>query len=95
MYEATLKSVGFDEVRARYRQVRRQNLREIILKKISKTALQKYLESANRKLVKKEDLAAFLEDVEEDLREIDKSRLVGLGVTWKEVKAWKRVFSQG
>lgn len=38
--------------------------------------------------MKKEDQASFIEDVIEDLKEINESRIVGLGITKDQLKNW-------
>ena len=38
--------------------------------------------------IKEEDRKSFLEDVLEDIKEIDLSRIAGLGVTPDQLKAW-------
>jgi hypothetical protein len=40
------------------------------------------------KFIKKEDQASFFEDIMEDLKEIDLSRIVGLGITPDQMNAW-------
>jgi fido (protein-threonine AMPylation protein) len=88
MYDATVKAIGFDEVRVRYRKERRSVIREIILNKLSGEALKKYISAQTFKLVKKEDRASFIEDVMEDLKEMDQSRIVGLGISPDQLQIW-------
>lgn len=88
MYDATLKAVGFDEVRVRYRQQRRTVIRDIIVNNMTGKVLDKYISSQTSKLVKKEDQDAFIEDIREDLKEISPSRIAGLGVTQEDLKSW-------
>lgn len=88
LYDSTVKSIGFDEIRVRYRSQRRVLIREVILNRLAGSSLQNYIISQAPKLVGEEDSAAFLEDVLEDLKEIDISRLAGLGVTPDELNAW-------
>lgn len=88
MYDSTVKSMGFDEIRVRYRQQRRALIRDIILKKIVENRLHKFILSQAKILVKKNDRPAFVEDVLEDLKEIDHNRIVGLGITSKELDTW-------
>lgn len=53
MYDATIKTIRFDEIRVRYRQQRRSVIRDIILKNLSGKPLNKYISSQATKLVKK------------------------------------------
>ena len=75
-YDSTVKALGFDEVRVRYRLQRREVLRVIILKKASGTELDEYIKFQANK------------DVHEDLEQIDENRLAGLGVTPEQLKEW-------
>lgn len=90
MYDSTVKAMGFDEVRVRYRQQRRDIIRHIILNQLSGTPMHDYISSQNTKFIKKEDQALFFEDVMEDLKEIDLSRIAGLGITPEQLNAWKK-----
>lgn len=88
-YDSTVKSVGFDEIRVRYRQQRRQLIHDVILKKLKGIVMQEYIAAQTAKLIEKNDQAAFLEDTLEDLKEINENRIAGLGITVEELKAWK------
>jgi Fic family protein len=87
-YDATVKAMGFDEVRVRYRQQRREVLREVILQKLTGNRLKKFVEKEAQKVVLLEHRSNFVEDVWEDLKQIDESRIVGLGVTVGQLKKW-------
>jgi hypothetical protein len=93
MYDTTIKTVGFDEVRARYRTRRRTLLREIIVQHLVGKKLTKYIESQALKWVSKEDREAFIGDVLEDLQYIDENRLAGLGVTAAQLNTWRTLQS--
>jgi len=88
MYDSTVKAMGFDEVRVRYRQQRRNIIRHIILNKLSGTVMEEYIDNEKLKLIKEGDWSLFLEDIMEDLKEIDVVRITGLGVTPDELNAW-------
>ena len=87
-YDSTVKALGFDEVRVRYRQERREVIREIILKKLAGKQLEDFARSEALKKVPDKARESFLEDIFEDLRQIDESRLVGLGVTSDQLNEW-------
>ncbi len=88
MYDSTVKAMGFDEIRVRYRQQRRDIIRHIILNQLTGASIKEYISSQNIKFIKKEDQASFFEDVMEDLREMDLSRIAGLGITPDQMNAW-------
>ncbi len=83
-----------DVLRVRYRKQRRQLLTEIILHKKIGTSVDRFIKKEAAKLVPKNDLPFFIEDVKEDLVEIDSSRIYGLGVTMEEFRAWEKIYKQ-
>jgi len=88
LYDATIKTIGFDEVRVRYRLQRRALVAEVILKKISFEDAASFVDLKSKDVIPEKDRLAFIEDVLQDLKDIDSSRLVGLGVTPDELEAW-------
>lgn len=92
MYDSTVKAIGFDEIRVRYRQQRRSLIRDIILQQLVGPSLTQYLSEQIGKLVARVDQDAFLEDVLEDLREMDMSRVAGLGITPDQLDAWLKKY---
>lgn len=88
IYDSTVKAMGFDEIRVRYRQQRRALISDIILKKLIGKTLKEYISSEAPKLVNAKDREDFIEDLFEDLRELDQNRLAGLGITSEDLNAW-------
>jgi fido (protein-threonine AMPylation protein) len=88
MYDSTVKAIGFDEIRVRYRQQRRDLIRDIIINNLAGESLKKTISDQTLKLVKEEDRKFFFEDVMEDLKEIDQSRIASLGITPEQLKIW-------
>jgi len=88
LYDKTAESIGFDATRVRYRQERRTLISHIITQKLVGQAMQDYITTQTHELVKKEDQAAFLEDIQEDLAEISSQRIVGMGISVKQLNAW-------
>ena len=86
--DSTVKILGFDEIRVSFRDQRRALIREIILRKLKGEAQIQFLNSHASKLVKEDSREAFIEDAQEDLKEIDSSRIAGLGITVKELQNW-------
>lgn len=93
-YDSTVKALGFDEVRVRYRHQRRAVLREIIRQRLVGRKMQEYIVVEAGVLVPKADQEAFIDDVIEDLEQLDESRLAGMGLTFEELKVWRRFDSQ-
>lgn len=92
LYDTTVKATGFDEIRVRYRQERRAFIRDIILDKLVGGRLKMYIDSHIDRMIPEKDQTAFLKDVMEDLQEMDQSRIVGLGITTKELEEWLKIY---
>ncbi len=88
VYDSTIKAIGFDQIRVRYRAERRLLIREIVIQKLTNIPLKLYLHREAENLVPQKDLKNFIEDVEEDFREISPSRIAGLGITTQELEDW-------
>lgn len=86
-YDSTVRAIGFDEIRVRYRQQRRAVIREIILNDLERDPLKKFI-SSQMQLVKEEDQADFFQDILEDLKYMDITRIAGLGITPEQLNAW-------
>jgi len=92
LYDTTVKAIGFDEIRVRYRQERRALIRDIILDKLVGGRLKMYIDSHIDRMIPEKDQTAVLKDVMEDLQEMDHSRIVGLGITTKELEEWLKIY---
>jgi Fic family protein len=88
-YDSTVKAMGFDEVRVRYRQQRREILRQVILDRLVGDRMHLFIIHQAEKIITTSDQQAFIDDVLEDLAQIDESRLVGLGVTSEDLQVWQ------
>lgn len=89
-YDSTVKALGFDEVRVRYRQQRRAVVREVITQGLVGKDVRDCALAKARQAVPEEDQETFIKNVLEDLEQIDESRLAGLGVTVEELRKWLR-----
>jgi len=87
-YDSTVKAMGFDEVRVRYRNQRRAALREIIVQSFVGDFMNDYVQQEAAKVIPESDQKSFIEDVLEDLEQMDESRIAGLGVTPEQLNAW-------
>ncbi len=87
-YDSTVKAMGFDEVRVRYRQERKKVVRNVILQTLIGEALKKFVDAAANECVPTKVQKDFVEDVLEDLDQMDESRLVGLGITPEQLREW-------
>ena len=87
-YDATAEALGVDAVRVRYRGQRRDVLRGVIQERLAGQALMSRLREA-AEAIPAADRPAYLEDLEEDVRELSPQRLAGLGVTREEYQRWR------
>jgi len=88
MYDSTVKMMGFDEIRVRYRQERRGVVRHIVLNSLFGKAIEEYAASQAIQLIKEADREFFVHDVVEDLEHIDQIRIVGMGITPGQLAVW-------
>lgn len=87
-YDATAEAMGFDEIRVRYREQRRQVIREVIANRLTGEAQRARIIEMATQLVPGEDRDGFIEDVMEDLEEISPQRIAGLGITRQQLELW-------
>ncbi|MHB1949553.1 MAG: Fic family protein [Gammaproteobacteria bacterium] len=87
-YDVTSEAIGYDEVRVRYRQYRREIIRFIIANKLIGKKLDDYVQEQTNKAIPEIDRQRFLITVTEDLAEINVQRIAGLGITTEQLKAW-------
>ena len=90
-YDSTVKALGFDELRVRYRQQRRKIVREVILQEMIDSVMAEYIKKETGRMIPKDDQKAFEEDVKEDLMLIDESGIAGLGVTPQQLNEWLKM----
>jgi Fic family protein len=90
-YDVTAESLGFDEIRVRYRQQRRDIIRVIITDELINDALERYINTRATAMIPVESQADFIEDVWEDLNEISPTRIAGLGITQKQLQKWLKL----
>jgi hypothetical protein len=93
MYDSTVKAIGFDEIRVRYRKERRELIREIILHGYVGGRMKVYIDSYIDRIIPEKNQEAVLTDVMEDLQYMDQSRIAGLGITATELDDWMKKYS--
>ncbi len=93
LYDVSVEVVGYDEIRVRYRQARRDIVRHIITHRLIGGAIENYLQQQSLK-ISKEHREHFLKTVKEDLAEINLNRIAGLGITAQQLKAWLTINSK-
>lgn len=93
VFSAISDSLGYDEVRVKYRLQRRAVTREIILRSLGKNDSLKFAKNEAEKFIQADHVDSFIEDVMDDLELMDAGRLVGLGVTTEELLRWKASYA--
>lgn len=91
LYDATVEMVGFDEVKVRYRQQRRQIIGHIITHQLIGAKMQKYILTEIEKHIPEKDRTRLKEIIAEDLQFIAPPRIFGMGVTIEQLNAWLRL----
>ncbi|MDE0177628.1 MAG: Fic family protein [Gammaproteobacteria bacterium] len=86
-YEATAEAIGFDEIRVRYRQQRRDAVATIVNEELKGTAADEFLALAVE-TIPKEHRMSFLEDVKEDLDALSPHRIAGLAVSQRQLQRY-------
>ena len=86
-YDATVEASGFDAVRVRYRQERREAIAEIVASAAKGSAVTAIAREAARRLPAA-DQDDFMEDLHEDLVMLTPARIAGIGITAKQLRDW-------
>lgn len=86
-YDATVEASGFDAVRVRYRQQRREAVAGIVADVAIGEALAERIRAVAAG-VAAEDRQAFVEDLHEDLAALSPARIAGLGVSVRQLRVW-------
>lgn len=91
-YDSTVKALGFDEIRVRYRLQRRKIIREIILQEMTGPRVGIFIMEEGSHVIPKEDLDSFIGDILEDLEQMEESRTAGLGLTPAQLDKWLQIY---
>lgn len=86
-YDATVEAAGFDAVRVRYRQERREAIAEIVSQGLTGNALTAHTEAVAEG-VPAADRIDFAEDLREDLAMLSPARIAGMGITVAQLRDW-------
>ena len=86
-YEAMAEALGFDEIRVRYRQQRRDAVGTIVNEELTGTARDEFLALAVE-TIPNEHRMSFLEDVKEDLDTLSPHRIAGLAVSQRQLRRY-------
>lgn len=87
-YDATVESLGFDEIRVRYRQQRRDLVRQIIINKITGDSINHHISHYCETNIPAHDMTSFEASVVDELKEITPQRIAGMGVSTADLNQW-------
>lgn len=86
-YNAHAEAMNYDEVRARYRQLRRETIRHIIVEKLLGENLDAYVR-AQAQTIPAPQQERFMQTITEDLQEMNVARIAGMGITPQQLADW-------
>ena len=89
-YDATAEAMGFDEIRVRYRQQRRDAVGTIVNQELTASAVDEFLTTAAQ-TIPTEHRDLFVEDVKEDLDALSPQRIAGLTVSQRQLQRYLAV----
>ncbi len=89
-YDATTEAMGFDEIRVRYRQQRRDAVGTIVNEELTGPAVDEFLAQAVQ-AIPREHRDPFIEDAKEDLDALSPYRIVGLAVSQRQLQHYLAV----
>ncbi|MFT4926801.1 MAG: Fic family protein, partial [Phenylobacterium sp.] len=87
-YDATVESMGFDLIRIRYRQQRRELVRQIVVNKVVGDSINDNIRVYSQSNIVAADQDAFEASVMDELKEIAPPRIVGMGFSATDLQAW-------
>lgn len=89
-YDTSAQAVGFDEVAALYRSQRRALVADLVRAKVPLDEAAGWITANVPADVEPQHREKFIADVAAELRNLDVSRIGGLGITRQEFEAWQR-----
>ena len=90
LYVSNIETSTSNAIRLRYQALRKAVIRDIIVHNLSYEAMKLFITKKVKKYVTLEEQTFVYEDIIEDLKLLDISRLVGTGVTHEEFYRWKQ-----
>ena len=87
-FDTQLQAVGFDEIAALYRTQRRALVAEIVRQQLPTGEIARFLHRQTPQGIAAEHRQKFLQDVLNELKHLDVTRITGMGVTRAECEAW-------
>jgi hypothetical protein len=89
-YDIQAKVVGFDEISALYRPLRRAMVTDLVRAKVPVGKAAQWVADHVPGNVDPQHREKFISDVEAEIQSLDASRIAGLGITREELEAWRK-----
>jgi hypothetical protein len=89
-YDTHVQVVGFDEISALYRPLRRAMVTDLVRAKVPPNKVAQWIAEHVPGNVEPQHREKFISDVQAELENLDASRIAGLGITREELEGWRR-----
>lgn len=87
-YDVTVESLGYDPIRAQYRQLRRNIVTVVIRDLIDPSEIEAHILQAAQGEVEPSELGQFISSVIDDLKNLSVITIEGLGISQQEFERW-------
>ncbi len=87
-HKISAQVLGFDEVRVRYRKIRRDIIRSIINEKLLGKPMERYISEISTRAVPLKEQKAFIKTVYDDLETINPPKISGMGIAKQDLLDW-------
>ena len=94
-FDTTVQVVGFDEIAALYRPLRRALVAELVRSLVPPEEVMGFIESHIADEIQPQHRDKFKQDVLAELDNLDASRMGGLGITREQLQAWLNLRARG
>jgi Fic family protein len=93
-FDTAVQVVGFDEIAARYRPLRRALVAELVRSLVPSEKVMDFIEARITAQIQPQHRDKFKQDVLAELDHLDISRMGGLGITREQLQAWLNLRTQ-
>lgn len=87
-YDATVEAITFDPIRVKYRQQRREIIRQIVSNNLHNENIKKFIEKNIPNFVEPDDREQVIKNIHEDLEQLGPQSIIGLGLSKRELEVW-------
>lgn len=91
-YDISVESVGYNFIRIKYRQQRREVIKYIIEHLLNKSESLIFIEKKSEELIPEINREAFINVINEDIQSLSINQIMGLGISAQEFNKWLKNF---